>query len=627
MRYRPEVDGLRAIAIIPVVAFHAGITQLSGGFVGVDVFFVISGYLITKIIVEEIEGGKFSLLDFYRRRILRIIPVLIVVVLATSLFGYFLFLPAEFEDLAKSVVATAFFSSNFYFWQTSGYFDPASTLRPLLHTWSLAVEEQFYLFFPLLILAIHRFGGRRYGGWIFAFSVLSFVASVLGVFYEPSATFYLLPARGWELGLGALIAVGWFPKVESGKLRFALSGGGILCICFALFYLDEESLFPGWNALFPVVGAALLVAYGQGTTVGRFLSAQPMRHIGLVSYAWYLWHWPVIVYWKLVYGELDTFVSIAFVISLSFLLAVISRPLVEQPFRVGFSSRRSARVVQAGLASLCATGVLGVTLAVVGQQGRYFPPEILRVANFSDYRSTPDYEFQFRMGRCMLGERHEGTSLDVAECLTLDPARPNFLVIGDSHAAHMWRALALEIPEWNFLQATVSGCRPLIGTGGAGRCTFIRDSMFSEFLGDNRIDGVVLAARWREGEVAHVAETIEFLQQHVGKVIVLGPVPEYRGSLPLLLAQSMFHNNSSLVARSRDESRAHVDAMMSHAVTRTDATYISEHELICANGDCRVMLETGTPMAFDYGHFTLEGARWVAVGVRAALTEKWGDLN
>lgn len=627
MRYRPEVDGLRAVAIIPVVAFHAGITQLSGGFVGVDVFFVISGYLITKIIVEEIEGNKFSLLDFYRRRILRIIPVLVVVVLATSLLGYFLFLPEEFEDLAKSVVGTAFFSSNFYFWQTSGYFDPASTLRPLLHTWSLAVEEQFYLFFPLLILAIHRFGGRQYGVWIFVFSVLSFLASVIGVFVEPSATFYLLPARGWELGVGALIAVGWFPKVGTAKMRSLLSVTGILLIFFALFYLDEESRFPGWNALFPVVGAALLVAYGQYTIVGGLLSTRPIRYVGLVSYAWYLWHWPVIVYWRLAYGELDSFVSIAVVVLLSFLLAALSRPLVEQPFRTGFSGYRSVRVVQAGVVSLVATGVLGVGLVVIGQQGRHFPPEVLRLAKFSDYRSTPDYEFQFRMGRCMLGERHEGASLDIGECLTLDSGRPNFLVIGDSHAAHMWRALALEIPEWNFLQATVSGCRPLIGAGGSGRCTSIREHMFGEFVRDNRLDGVVLAARWREDEVAQVTETIEYLEQYVGKVIVLGPVPEYRGSLPLLLAQSMFHNNSDLVTRSLDESRVHVDALMSRAVASTDAVYISGHELICDGGVCRAILETGTPMAFDYGHFTLEGARWVAQGVRGALSERLGDLD
>ncbi|WP_041536581.1 acyltransferase family protein [Parvibaculum lavamentivorans] len=619
MKYRPEIDGLRALAILPVVLFHAGFSQLSGGYTGVDVFFVISGYLITRIIVGEAEAGTFSILHFYRRRILRIVPVLAVVLIVTAIIGYYLFLPNEFDELSKSLIAVSLFSSNIFFWQSSGYFDAPSALRPLLHTWSLAVEEQFYLFFPFFIIAIHRFGGRRYGAWIFAAVVLSFAASAVGVVTSPSATFYLLPTRAWELGVGALIAVGWVPRVSSQRLRHFLAAAGIIVIGLGLFLLDEESYFPGWNALYPVLGTALVIAYGQGTFIGGVLSTPPVKYVGLVSYAWYLWHWPVIVYYTFVFGPLADWWSTAFVIVVSFLLAAVSRPLVEQPFRYGLGSLPTGRVVMSGAAALAVLAFAGWSMAAMGQVGRTFPPDVLKVAQYSAYRDLPAYEYQFRPGVCMLGLVHEGRPIDKKECLTPDPAKPDFLVLGDSHAGHIWRALSLEIDEWHFLQATASGCMPFVGATGALRCTSTMRYIFEDFLQEQDIDGVIIAARWEEDELDQLDETLAFLKQHVEQVIVLGPVPEYESSVPLLLARSLYHDSPRIVSSAVDWSRVEVGKQVAAIAERNGVTYISMIDIICPAGKCVSMIGGKVPVEFDYGHLTLEGARFAANRIEAQL--------
>jgi len=264
LKYRPDIDGLRAIAVLAVLFFHTGVPGFSGGFVGVDIFFVISGFLITSIILKDIKEEQFSIARFYERRIRRIFPALFPVIAFTLAVGAYLFDANAFKDLGQSITATTLFSSNILFWRESGYFAAASFTKPLLHTWSLAVEEQFYIFFPLALVFIHRFLKSRYILWIGIAIILSLGASIWGVYYKPSPTFYLVPTRAWELLAGSVLALGVLPNPSSAWLRNLLSATGLGLIMYSVGFYTEVTLFPGHNAIAPVMGAWLIIYSNRG---------------------------------------------------------------------------------------------------------------------------------------------------------------------------------------------------------------------------------------------------------------------------------------------------------------------------------------------------------------------------
>jgi len=335
--YRADIDGLRMVAVLPVVLNHAGISGFSGGFVGVDIFFVISGYLITLILTREIEESSFSIWRFYERRARRILPALFAVLAACLVAGLWVLPPNLYEALGKSVIATLGFSSNFWFWQSAGdYFSPSVELEPLLHTWSLAVEEQFYLFFPLLLWAMAGRGRRVWIIVVWAIVLGSFCLSLWMTQAHPTANFYLVPTRAWELGAGALLALGAFGRARhraiaegAGWIGLALIGGGILLI-------DAHTPFPGLAALSVVLGATLIVFANSGApvSVGRLLAWPPFVWVGLISYSLYLWHWPILVAVRSVTRDLDLPPSTAALcVLLSIGMGWLSWRFVERPFR------------------------------------------------------------------------------------------------------------------------------------------------------------------------------------------------------------------------------------------------------------------------------------------------------
>lgn len=326
LRYRPDIDGLRAVAVLAVVLFHAGISSISGGFVGVDVFFVISGFLITTIIVKEIRRGDFSLTVFYERRIRRILPAFFVVMLFSAVVAYSLLLPQDFENFGKSLVAASLSVSNLLFWRESGYFDSTAELKPLLHTWSLGVEEQFYLFFPLLLMFIARFFKQRWTLWIVLIAFSSLLLSAWGAKHQPSATFYLLPTRAWELALGGLLAMGGVPPIHQRFWREIEALLGLGLIVWGISALTPESSFPGLNALYPCLGAALVIHAGSSgpSMVGNVLSWRPLVLIGLISYSLYLWHWPLLVFAKYYLIRPLTTLETSTVVASSFVAAIAS---------------------------------------------------------------------------------------------------------------------------------------------------------------------------------------------------------------------------------------------------------------------------------------------------------------
>ena len=333
-KYRPDIDGLRALAILPVLLFHADL-GCTGGFVGVDVFFVISGFLITSLILKEINSDAFSLIRFWERRIRRIIPALIVVIAVTLLAGWFLYLPEDFCSVGKSVMAQVTLMSNVYFWRLTGYFAAGVDTKPLLHTWSLAVEEQFYVFFPLLLIFLARMKRFSFAKTIFWLGIGSFVLSVIGSYTKPAATFYLLPTRAWELMIGAFLAAIPEKQVSNPWLNETVGLTGLGLILFSILYYSQDTRFPGLAAIPPCFGAAMIIVSGSGksTLIGRVLTLRPSVFIGLISYPLYLWHWPLLVFSKYLAIKPQSTEIRVVLLMVSAALATLSWKYIETPFR------------------------------------------------------------------------------------------------------------------------------------------------------------------------------------------------------------------------------------------------------------------------------------------------------
>lgn len=350
-KYRSDIDGLRAVAVLSVLFFHSGVSIFSGGYVGVDVFFVISGYLITTIIVREIANNDFSIAKFYERRFRRILPALTVVITVSLIVGFLLLKPDAVIDLGQSAIATALFSSNMLFYFESGYFGGAAEMKPLLHTWSLAVEEQYYIFFPLLLILIAKKDTKHYLRWLIILGSLSFIAGVILTSIDSSAAFYWIPTRAWELFIGSILALHVIPSPSKRFIREVNTILGIAMIAFGVFLYTPETSFPGFAALLPTIGTALIIHSGSGGSsfIYKALSLRPIVFVGLISYSLYLWHWPVIVYTNILTIKEPSMSVMILMLALIFILSILSWKYIESPFRkkIFFKGRQSLLVTSA----------------------------------------------------------------------------------------------------------------------------------------------------------------------------------------------------------------------------------------------------------------------------------------
>jgi peptidoglycan/LPS O-acetylase OafA/YrhL len=438
--YRSDVDGLRAVAVLSVLFFHTKIFGFSGGFVGVDVFFVISGYLITSIIAKEMFLGKFSLVTFYERRMRRIFPAIFFLIFACSLIAAFLLAPEDFRAFAKTMIATTCFLSNFYFLQHSeagGYFANVSAPQALLHTWSLAVEEQFYLLFPAVLFGLVRWAKQWVVQWLFILAVISFLLSIWLTDREPSVAFYMLFPRAWELLLGSLLALKVVPPTKRRVFREIAGTAGLALIACAVVLFTSQTPFPGLSAFVPCFGAWLILYAGeQGSSwVNAALTFPPLVFIGVISYSLYLWHWPLIVFSQyFLLGDLSRAATIA-VIAGSALMAFLSFEFVERPFRGRNALFSRPQIFSLGLAASVISLVLGfLVIKTEGLPQRYdAATRKLVVENTARLQDNPD--------ACSNWKTSPNSLADINFCNIGPSASRNILFWGDSHVQQLYPAV------------------------------------------------------------------------------------------------------------------------------------------------------------------------------------------
>nr|WP_047165401.1 acyltransferase family protein [Sphingomonas sp. Y57] len=608
--YRADIDGLRSVAVLPVLLFHAGVPGFSGGYVGVDIFFVISGFLITGIIAREIDQGRFSIVHFYERRARRILPALMVVIAAILLAATWLYLPGDFESVPRSALAALLFVSNVGFFLETGYFQGGAETKPLLHTWSLAIEEQFYLTFPLLLILLGRHAMRWRAAVIAGLALLSFAWALATQKNGDGFAFYLLPPRAWELAIGALLALGAVPSVTAGRLREALGVAGFLAIGVAVFLYDKHTIFPGLTAVLPVFGAAALIHCAPGTRMGRLLSLRPLVAVGLISYSLYLWHWPLIVFTEYATDQRLTGWSSAIVIAAAFALALLSWRYVEKPFRDPSRIRRAPlfRLAAIAMAALCA---VSLGLIAAGPWPGRFDSRVIAMAeaknDVSPYR-----------GRC-----HDSSSAGLPACVLGAAAPPSTMVWGDSHAVELAYVLSrIEAQHGRSLvQYSQSSCPPIAGYDPPGdpRCGKANREALAAIRSDPRLGTIYLAAFWAspanssDAVLAGLDRTVGQLVGEGRRVVIVGPVPPAPFEVPRRLAH--------LAAFGRvDEAFNPLGPDIRNAATRVEAVarrwrragaaYIDPVAALCNGGRC-LLLHDGQPLYFDSHHPSRAGIRFI----------------
>lgn len=624
MDYRREIDGLRAYAVLPVIFFHGGLPLFSGGFVGVDVFFVVSGYLITSIILADLRDGTFSLLGFFERRARRILPALFLVSFVSLPVAWLWIFPSDAKEYSQSLIAVSLFASNIFFWIQSGYFDTAGELKPLLHTWSLAVEEQYYLMFPAFLLLIWRFGKSRVTIILAMIAGLSFGLAEWGSIYKPAATYYLLPTRGWELLIGVLAAFHQFGDnhtCRTGTRRNpltdeCLSLGGLLLITYSVFSFDKDTPFPGRYALLPTLGTACVILFAhQGTFVGRLLGSKLLVGVGLVSYSAYLWHQPLFAFARLLGNGEPNPAEILALSAMALILAYASWHYVESPFRKAGRIGTRALVMSS---ILCTMGLISA-----GAYGSFKDGFLDRLT--SDEKRIYalvqyDYSGVYRSGTCFLGKAQSYTDFS-PECAPAANSPQTSIIWGDSHAAALSSGLRALIP--GIAQYTASGCPPLVGmhVGSRGQCKEVNDFVLREVI-RTRPASIYLHANWLLVKGPELAESLRNTLGAVRrvspgtKIIVVGGVPQWVPNLPtVLLRKHLTAVEPQFVRTPLYKDLETLDLALRAAAESSGALFLSPLRELCGDTGCQVV--TGFNggfwlVAWDYAHLTEAGSLLLA---------------
>jgi peptidoglycan/LPS O-acetylase OafA/YrhL len=627
--HRPEIDGLRAIAVIPVILFHAGFQTFSGGFAGVDVFFVISGYLITSIIMKDIEARRFSFADFYERRARRILPALFVMLALCLPFAWAWIFPVELKGFSTSLVSVCLFSSNILFWRQADYFDVSSELKPLLHTWSLAVEEQFYVVHPIILLLLVRFARSRLRLILSASALASlFLSQYLSVAY-PSLNFYLLPTRAWELLAGGLCAL-TLTSERRGSNALGLLGLGLLLV--SIFALSDQTPMPSFYGLIPVLGTCLIILCArQGTYVARLLSIRPVVLIGLISYSAYLFHQPVLVFARIrSQGPLSTS-AIFLLILLIFAAAYLSWRFVEMPWRTRKGPHAISRNV---LAISAATFVIVfMTIGFGGHVTSGYPAFV--------FRPSIDEKLKARIalpktdnGWCFYSV-DSNAELPVGAAgvncsLTADKAfSKHALLFGDSFAGQyepFWRIIGDQVGI-NVRSVTTNWCYPALTSGFTGpassralrQCLYDRNYLSENMAG---FDAIILGGHWgqvlSQGKFQDVLDAIRVLSERAPLILVMASPTQFDQDVgqKYLLARALnLSFSANAFTRKKDilASEAN-DKLKGYASNFKNVLFLDRSILFNVNGYPSDVSESGAPFSLEGVHISILGSEQAARG-------------
>lgn len=612
MIYRKEIDGLRAIAILPVLLYHANLGIFPGGFIGVDVFFVISGYLIASLIFEEINDNRFSLINFYERRTRRILPALFVVMFATLFVGWIYMDPFELKELSQSALATSLFSSNIYFTLKVGYFNISSELKPLLHTWSLAVEEQYYFIFPLLALFLWKKGVKTLAITFIVILLISFSMAITLTPNLPNSSFFLLHTRAWELLTGALIALSF----HSGKFRpipkniASLSSlFGFLMILFAIAFVDSNMAYPGIATLLPVIGTALIILCAQEHTLTyKLLSHKSFVYIGLISYSLYLWHQPILAFARIITLQELTLPLAIMCLVMTFILAILTKKYIEDPFRKKaiFSSRVSL------LSTSVTVSFLFIVFGLLGHLKNGFPER-----NELSLRLAQNYG---------LSAKCSGAAIDAVECVTSKD--PKAFIWGDSFAMHLASAVNLYEQE-GIKQLTMSGCPPIVGYNHASRKTLVTCYDYNqsvikylESLKDTQTKRVYLSLSTPLNDSKNLdlfTTTIQRLKAKGFSVVLISPTPVNANTLHCIKRQARNNGSySNCQFKINEISNQDLFTTLSLISNQKKVSFVDLREFICDKNNCSVSKED-TILYRDNGHLSNESSTKLADFLRTEL--------
>jgi peptidoglycan/LPS O-acetylase OafA/YrhL len=609
--YRADIDGLRAVSILLVVGYHAQSTFIPGGFVGVDVFFVISGFLITGIILSQIEGGAFSALRFYARRVRRIFPALIVVLSATYLLGWLLLLPDAFADLGRNIAASVAFVSNLFQLRQAGYFAPASADNPLLHLWSLGIEEQFYIVWPPVLFVIARAKGRPF--YILALAAASFAVGLLVFAGHKEWSFYSPLPRAWELLAGGLLAERQIARHDFLKAGFARQHDfqatlGIALIAAAAIGLNRDSLFPGIVALLPVTGAVLLILSPSSLINRGFLSSPAMILIGLISYPLYLWHWPLLSYLGILRSGNPNFLEVWATVILAGVLSYLTYRGIELPLR------RRSKVVPKLAFGLAGLGAIGIVTAAASGFDLRFSSEIRDVARIEPQDNAGLHD------KCFIESGFEFGG----NCV--EPGNKKLLFLwGDSTAAALSPGLkeVASAHDFRIAHFEVAGCPPILNNGLVARCDQLSDNVFAQIKASHP-EIVLMHAMWNPNiDLDHFTHTVERLAAlKIPRIVILGSVPLWKRGLPLALVnfyrfRHRIPDRLSVGVLSGEEGDARMEAFS----RQVGAEYISAWHVFCDADGCitRTGPTAADVVATDLVHLSDNGSRFLAQALAKPL--------
>jgi peptidoglycan/LPS O-acetylase OafA/YrhL len=648
-KYRPDIDGLRAIAVVLVIAYHAFPAKIKGGFIGVDIFFVISGYLITEIIFRQTQDSSFALSAFYAKRVRRIFPALIVVLLATLGAGWFLLSVAEFKSLGLNIVGSAAFAQNLVLLNEIGYFDIAAVKKPLLHIWSLGIEEQYYIFWPLLLLFVHRFRLKVMTACAFL-SGLSFLVCIYYMRYNVDRGFYLPTSRAWELLAGSWLAIVTLayhqsPKMQQWKDRLALvlhsviyaagemprketlqnwaSGFAFLLIGYGALRFTPSLRYPGYYALFPVVAAVILIACSKAALNQKVLASKPMVFIGLISYPLYLWHFPIFAYAHVLLPEGVSRMHMALAILLSFALAYLTYIGVEKPLRFGVARKYAV------LPSLVL--MVGIFIAGVAIYKAEGVPSRLPKA-LQKFMLTGEETMKFwRSGECLLGP-NQGSEVFTQACAG-SGRKPLLLLWGDSYAAAQYPGLKHfgDLQGFGVAEFTSSSCPPALGFVHPER-TFCKgnNDFVLKRIKELHPDLVILHATWYgpKNFEKGIQETIRELKALSINVVILGPVPGWGGGGKGLSenVRDYYYEHGRTLIPDRTTYRLNdigQDEEMRQLANKLGVRYVSTRSALCDTNGCLARIGKGGDKltAFDGGHMTVDGSVYLMSKVLPELLQ------